>query len=185
MIETPWFTFHAIPKVGNSWFMGTLRDAGVHIAQNGTHTPGRVPGKPSVTIYREPATWLRSYFVNVHSLLDILAADVFLPLRTGRDQTFEEFGWSYVKTMPGRISKSFMCYESDIELRTEHLNEDTAQMLEVLAVPCDIDFVRKDPPRAASTGKPNIPDDLRAAINAADYYTGDRTPAPALSRALT
>jgi hypothetical protein len=104
MIETDWFTFHALPKVGNSWFMGTLRDAGVHLPHANSHNPGRVPGKPRVTIYREPATWLRSFFVNVQGATDIPGVDQFLALRNGRTQTFEEFGWRYVKRMPGRIS---------------------------------------------------------------------------------
>ncbi len=185
MIETDWFTFHAIPKVGNSWFMSTLRDAGVHIAQSNSHVPGTVPGKPSVTIYREPAMWLRSYFNSVQGQLDMPVIDKFMALRNGRRQMFEEFGWQYVRQMPGHISRSFLQYEAEIELRTEHLSEDAARMLEVLSVPCDIEFVRREPARNTSGEHQTIPPDLRAAINAADSYTGERSPAPALSRGLT
>jgi hypothetical protein len=141
----------------------------------GMHTIGRVEGKPRVTIVREPATWLRSFFLNLHGPMGVDIVNTFLALRTGRDQTFEEFGWRYVNEMPGQISRMYLHYESEIELRTEHLASDTAAMLSRLNVPCDFKAVFDVAPEGVTGTKITMTDEVRAAINAADFYLGDRT----------
>ena len=185
MFETQWFTYASPPKSGNQWFVAALKRVGLPTKHPGMHVPGHVEGKPRVTIVREPAIWLRSFFLNMHGPMGLAEVDIFLGLRTGHNQTFEEFGWRYVNEMPGQISKMRLFYEAEIELRTEHLADDTVAMLTELNVPCDHEAIRNYPPVGVTLTKINISDEVRAAINATDFYLGEPNPAPALSRGLT
>ena len=186
MIETDWFTYAGPPKCGNHWITAAMKRAGVvPFGGINMHVPGHVPGKPRVTLVREPATWLRSFFLNMHGPMGIDIVNTFLVLRTGRDQTFDQFGWRYVEEMPGQISKMYLLYESEIELRTEHLASDTAAMLSRLNVPCDFEAVLDVPPEGVTGTKITMTNEVRAAINATDFYLGEPNPAPAQSRGLT
>lgn len=185
MIDLGSFTYASPPKSGNQWFVAALRRAGLPAKHAGMHAPGHVEGKPRVTIVREPATWLRSYFRNMHGSIGMPQVDIFQMLRSGHGQKFEDFGWRYVNELPGQISKMCMCYEAEIELRTEHLTDDTVALLELFEIPFDPEAVRGLGRVGVTVSMDPIPDELRAAINATDFYLGDRTPAPAQSRGLS
>ena len=186
MVETEWFTYAGPPKCGNHWITAAMKRAGVvSFDSREMHVPGHVPGRPRVTLVREPATWLRSFFLNLHGPMGVPCVDVFQALRGQYQESFEGFGWRYVNAMPGQISKMYMAYESEIELRTEHLGSDTAAMLSSLNVPCDFESVRALGKVGKTLATAPMSDEVRAAINATDFYLGDRTPAPAPSRGLS
>lgn len=165
MLETEWFTFAALPKTGNHWFKRTLEEAGVPYVDNGVHNRGQHNGLPRITIVREPALWLRSFWLQIHTRMGFAQMDQIQDLRGPRTEPFYKFAWRYVEEAPGAIAKCYLHYESEHELRTEHLPLDTLELLEELGVPCDKDIVVNSPPRAVSNNRPTIKDDLRSAIN--------------------
>ena len=157
MLITDWFTFAGVPKTGCCWFKDAMAAGGIALIDKGQHELGHEPGKPSVTIRRDPASWLMSYWANINGkvskvpILDRLSA-----LRSDGD-TLEGFIQRYVKEWPGGIETIFAQYAANHTLHTDRLNDDFGDLLAWLAVPCDIQAVRDLPPANVTAGKRKIP----------------------------
>jgi len=171
MFECEWFTFASCPKTGCHWFTETMTEAGVCIPHQGMHTIGFIDGKPSITIVREPAYWLRSYFYNVTGRLEMPVVDGLCELRArprNEVQSFGAFAEKYIATMPGTIQRIFDHWSAEHTLRTEHLGADTCSLMKQLDVQCDLELIVNSEPRnVRSRNRPLISDDLRTAINEA------------------
>ena len=136
---------------------------------------GTRPGLPSITIRREPATWLRSYFCRVHKKVNIPQIDWFADLRNS-PETFEDYALRYIDTMPGAVDDMFDCWQSDYTLRTDHVATDAVEALQSIGVPCDMSIILNEPHCNRGKNLPAITPDLRAAINES---AKGRTPSPA------
>ena len=172
MFECEWFTFASCPKTGCHWFTETMTEAGVCVPHQGMHTIGFIEGKPSITIVREPALWLRSYFYSVTGLLEMPVIDELSKLRMPGaqmiDESFVSFSERYIDKMSGTIRRIFDYWSAEYTLRTEHLGTDTYRLMKRLDVPCDLELIVNSEPRnVRSRNRPLISDDLRAAINEA------------------
>jgi len=169
MFVTDWFTFASLPRCGSDWFIKTMTRVGIpHVKRQGLHMMGREAGKPSITISRDPATWLASYWRSIKAPLDNHCipgfADMFF-LRTDGD-TFEQFAEMYIKRMSGNINSMFDHYRSDHVLRIETLSQDFVSLMQLLSVPFDRTTVRSEPENA-SQGRTEISETLAERIRAA------------------
>ncbi len=171
MLHCEWFTFASVPKTGCCWFRKALEASGIPLVPEGRqaqHTIAPVDnGRSSITIKRDPAEWLRSYFLRVTGRVDLPMIDLLCDLRHDKEETFEIFGWRYVHTMPGLIKRIFGKWKSDYTLRTESLAMDTVDLMSLLDVKCDLDVILSFKPDNVTPDKPAIPDDLRLAIEVA------------------
>ena len=151
MFITDWFTFASLPRCGSDWFIKTMTRVGIpHVKRYGLHMMGREAGKPSITINRDPATWLASYWRNINAPLANHCipgfADMFF-LRTEGD-TFEQFSEMYIKRMSGNINSMFDHYKSDHVLRIETLAQDFVSLMQRISVPFNAANVRSEPENA-------------------------------------
>lgn len=166
MFITDWFTFASLPRCGSDWFIKTMTRVGIpHVKRYGLHMMGREAGKPSITINRDPATWLASYWRSINARLDnheIPGFGDMFDLRIPGD-TFEQFAERYIEQMSGTISQMFDHYRSDHILRIEVLSQDFVSLMQRLSVPFDLTNVRSEPENI-SNNKPTIPVTLRDAI---------------------
>jgi len=169
MFVTDWFTFASLPRCGSDWFLKTMTRVGIpHVKRYGLHMMGREAGKPSITINRDPATWLASYWRSINARLDNHGVPGFGDLFDLRipDDTFKQFAERYIKQMPGTISQMFDHYKSDHVLRIETLSQDFVSMMQLLSVPFDLTTVRSEPENA-SQGRSEISETLAERIRAA------------------
>ncbi len=148
MFVTDWFTFASLPRCGSDWFLKTMTRAGIpHVKRQGLHMMSREAGKPSVTIRRDPATWLASWWMSINAELDNHGipgfADLYILRKPG--DTFEQFAERYIERMPGIINRMFDHYKSDHVLRIETLAQDFVSLMQRLSVPFDLEAVRPEP----------------------------------------
>ncbi len=148
MFITDWFTFASLPRCGSTWFLKTMTRVGIpYVKKQGLHMMGREAEKPSITIIRDPATWLASWWMNINAELDNHGipgfADMFI-LRMPGD-TFDQFVERYAKQMPGTINQMFDHYRSDHVLHIETLAQDFVSLMQRLSVPFDLEAVRSEP----------------------------------------
>jgi len=185
MFVTDWFTFASLPRCGSDWFLKTMKRVGIpYVKVQGLHMMGREAGKPSITIHRDPATWLASWWVSINARLDNHGipgfADMFI-LRMPGD-TFEQYVERYIERMPGTISQMFGHYRSDHVIHTETLAQDFISLMQRLSVPCELANVRAEPENM-SNNKPVLSDALRDAIRETEGRTS--SPAQTLSCGFT
>ena len=180
MWVTDWFTFAAPTKTAGNWFAVAVEHAGVTFCEkHGRYRIGYRTGLPSITIRREPATWLRSYFCRVHKHVGIPQIDQFADLRNGSDESFEQYANRYVNTMPGAVDRMFDAWQSDYTLHTDSVAADAVEALRCIGVPCDLKIMLNEPHSNRGKNLPDISTALREAIN------GRPNPAPVLNRGLS
>jgi len=179
MWVTDWFTFAAPTKTAGNWFAVAVEHAGVTFCEkHGRYTMETCSNLPSITIRREPATWLRSYFCRVHKKVNIPAIDQFADLRNG-PETFEDYALRYIDTMLGAVDEMFDCWQSDYTLRTDSVATDAVEALSSIGVPCDMSIILNEPHSNRGKNLPDIPTALREAIN------GRPSSAPTQSRGFS
>ena len=148
MFITDWFTFASLPRCGSDWFIKTMTRVGIpHVKRYGLHMMGREAGKPSITINRDPATWLASYWRSINARLDnheIPGFGDMFDLRIPSD-TFEQFAERYIEQMSGTISQMFDHYRSDHVIHTETLAQDFVSLMQRISVPFNAANVCSEP----------------------------------------
>lgn len=115
MIVTPWFSFAAPPRCGTTWFTWLLQREGVECrgGKQGSdkHHPGHEDDLPSITIRRNPADWLLSYYLLDPNRVGVPEIDLFHTLRRST-ASLPEFVDRYVVEHPGKIETMFDLFHS-------------------------------------------------------------------------
>ena len=151
MILTRYFTFAAPPKCGCLWFRQILRDQGIGVFGETEIPPvdgwevqrardsfrHHVPGSlPSVTIRRDPAKWLKSYY---HHFRDKrLAIPIVDDMFIGRDITWRD----------GEVELMYRAYWSDHTIVLDHdPGEQVCIIFEKMNIPHDANSILALPPQ--------------------------------------
>ncbi len=115
MIVTPWFSFAAPPRCGTTWFTWLLQREGIEVqgGKNGSdkHHSGHEDGLPSITIRRNPADWLLSYYLLNPNRVGVPEIDLFNTLRHST-ASLSEFVVRYILEHPGKIETMFRLFRS-------------------------------------------------------------------------
>ena len=162
MIQTKWFTFASPPRTGCTWTRLLLESLGVEYQGARWHVPGRT-GLPSITVWRDPADWLHSYFQMVPDLVGFEAVDCFMDLRV-KGQEFSDFAGRYIEQMPGAIARLFGAYPSDYVLQLSEIRSGLLVAWREIGVPFDIVVLEAFPIKNAATRRATVSDELKARI---------------------
>ena len=129
MIETATFNFAAPPRTGSTWFLLVCEALDILMRSRGQHTPrdqqrrqwkGRhiPPDTPDITIVRDPAEWLHSYFYHTPGYILVPAVDGF---RDERARDFTEYVAGYLQKPLNRIGTMFQTFHAETTFQTESL----------------------------------------------------------------
>lgn len=122
--ENALFLFAAPPKTGCTWWMTAMLNAELEMERKGStavHYPSQPSDLPTVTLTRDPADWIRSYYQNMKRRWSgVPEVDAFQNLEW---KSLEMFVESYIQKMPGGIGKMFDAYKSDFSFEAGACDE--------------------------------------------------------------
>lgn len=168
MLVSEWFTFASVPKTGCHWVVAALNRGGVpFVNEGGIHLYGRKSGLPAITIERDPADWLLSWWMNIGGPLTFSddLSNLFRLKQKG--DSFECFVDRYCRESAGAIGRIFASYQPSETFRIERMNVDLPDFLMGLGVPVDADEMRLTPPQCATRARDEMTGELRERIRAA------------------
>jgi hypothetical protein len=151
--------------------LGLPRTAPAHI-----HQPGKVKGKPSITIVRDPADWLRAVYQERLGPTNVPEIDELLLLKRSHQDylqnrqplEFEAFIEKYLAEMPGRVAKIFGLYKSDYEIPIENLPDGLIDALDAIGAPFGRYGILGTEPMNVNRAKLQWPDGLLEKVQKAE-----------------
>lgn len=171
MISCEHFLFASPPRTGTAWFVHAVHYCGLrHETRANVHIP---PPKghsgPVVSIVRDPASWLASYYGAIRDgKIGVPVVDQFADVAKDCG-TVREFMLTVARTMPGSVGEMFSMYRADTVLRLEDQPWATIEFLRMFKKSKAVDdIIRHQPPMNTRKQAEIIPRECIDAVHEAE-----------------
>lgn len=147
MIRTRLLTFASPPKTGCVWTAAALSAVGLKPMDwhgpHDPHTPCQLDDLPSVTTRRDPVRWLASWYRYSARRFHHPGIPEYSEMNETLDHhSLRSFARSYLKQMPGTISRIFDRYRSDYTMCLECQPRDLIRILRMVGLKFDPEILR-------------------------------------------